>query len=452
MRRARALASLAVCAAAALAVASPARAAVAVLDDTPESLARAFERQPDGSPGLTAADAVYQLRTTPAVLPRYRQLARVQASALRGRSADAMAAVLRTAVAGAGSRRAFVDGIDAGFAGTDGANLARALDALSRTKGIKGAPPQASRRVHLYVSDPGPILTGAAWEGLRAAMARSGGVWLRTTTASATWSADEWMTWPAETARTLAAKGSSASRAHVVIGPGDPALSWRLARTGGACATLVGGVGGRDLGPDMSVFAAEFRRAFGAPGSKGGPSCLPAPSVPGAAAAALDAAAAQGPAGLELPPGAVLTPPLVSGEPAQLSVRVGSDPLGLAAAAGIPPEELWARGAITVQARAPGVVASAAVEGDGSARLLFTPTAPGPVDLVMVVDAAIAAALARAPAGTGVDLAGPLRAGGSDALLPRVIAAPGRWAIALPLYPYGGTVGDPVAEVVPPPA
>ena len=86
------------------------------------------------------------------------------------------------------------------------------------------------------------------------------------------------------------------------------------------------------------------------------------------------------------------------------------------------------------------------VEGDGAARIEFTPTAPGPVTMRLVIDQG---ALSRA-LGAEPEVVGPLRTAGVDpALVRRVVADPSGWALEIPLVQPGGAPGSPVLEIVP---
>jgi hypothetical protein len=450
MPRARALASVVAAGTIGLLAAVPAHATLVVLDDDAGSVARALRPLPDGGPGLSPWEPVYQLGTEPPVLPRHRQTTRVSASSLRGRDADTMAAALRRGVAASGAGHTVVDEVDADFGGSDADTLAEAFGRLAREPAPTPPLEPLSRRVHLYLADAGQVLTGRQWAGARLAMARSGGVWLRTTSSAAgPWTADQWLAWPTRTASVLSAGGSSVVRTHLVFGPGDPGPVWRLAQTGSACPVLASGPGARGLGPDVVSFVAGFRAVFGPPDSPTPPACAPAPALPASAAAALESAAERETTGLAIPSGGLLSPPLVAGEPAQLTVGLGADPLGLAAGAGLSPERLLTAGAIHVRADAPGAVARATVQGDGSARLAFTPRSAGPVTLTLEVDASVAGVLAGERAGTAAEVVRPLERAGSTVLLPRAVAAPGRWRLGIPLMRPGGVPGDPVLEVRP---
>ncbi|WP_217921488.1 hypothetical protein [Miltoncostaea oceani] len=447
MRPLRALGLCALAGAVGLATASTATARVSILDDDPEAIARAVQPQPDGSPGLGAADGILQVNTKPPVLGARQRVVRLPADDLVGRTPSRMAAYIRAAIKGAGSQRTIIDELGPAFRGRNGDNLAAALAILADEATSDAIEESRARRVHVYVPAAGDLLTGADWAGARLAMARAGGVWLRTSPSSGAWTGAQWQTWPAEMARLLAATGSSGSRVHVVLA-GDQAAAWRAARTGAACPVLGNGPGAQRLGAAMTAFVAEFRRAMPAPGADGPAACLTGPVVPDAGAAALEAAATR--PGLEIAPLGI--PPLVAGEPAQLTVQVGSDPFGLAAASGLAPEDVWGSKAAYVRLTAPGTVTAASVDGDGAARFSFVPSAPGPVTAVLVLTAPIADRMARARTGVSADLLGPLRRVGATVLPPRAVAAPGAWSVTVPIAPAGGAPGDPLAQVIAPPS
>jgi len=88
------------------------------------------------------------------------------------------------------------------------------------------------------------------------------------------------------------------------------------------------------------------------------------------------------------------------------------------------------------------------LEGDGVARVDFTPTAPGPVTMRLVVDEE---ALARGLGGEP-EMIGPLHAASADpGLIQRVVSDPSGWALSVPLVQPGAAPGSPVLEIVPPP-
>lgn len=193
----------------------------------------------------------------------------------------------------------------------------------------------------------------------------------------------------------------------------------------------------------------QYRNSFGFHASKRLPpaDCVSAPLLSRAGAAALVAVAGLEARGLEIPPGGLVSPPLVAGEPAQVTLSLGEDPLGLAAGLGITPEAAWRGLGVMVEVRGPGVSLDVPVAGDGSAPLEFTPAAPGAVAMRLVVHGAGVSNALGGPS----DLVAPLGATpGGGALLSRVVADPDGWSLAVPLRPAGGAAGDPVLVIVPP--
>ncbi len=249
---------------------------------------------------------------------------------------------------------------------------------------------------------PGALLTDPAWAGARLAAVRAGGVWLTT----ARWTPAQWLTWPSETANRLATSGSARNRAHVTIGAGDQTAIWTRARAGSACAVLANGPGGERLGSSASAFVAQFRRTFPAVENSKTPAagCTAVTTLSDSGARALNAAAADEGTGLEIPTGGLVTPPLAVGEPAQVTVQLGPDPLGLAAGIGVTSDDFWLAARAVVTARGAGVASEAQVAGDGSVTLRFTPTQPGTIALRLVMPGA---AVSRALGGP-TEIVGPL--------------------------------------------
>ena len=149
--------------------------------------------------------------------------------------------------------------------------------------------------MHLYVASPGPLLADdKSWTGARRAMSLAGGVWLEAYRGREQWTAEEWVTWPGEVAREMDSIGGERKRVHVLLrGGGDHAQTWRLARTGSACAVLGTGPGAYRLGEDAARFVAEFRRTFPAPRAPGPPAAPRPRRSPPAAARAVVAAVAR---------------------------------------------------------------------------------------------------------------------------------------------------------------
>ena len=127
-------------------------------------------------------------------------------------------------------------------------------------------------------------------------------------------------------------------------------------------------------------------------------------------------------AGVEMPPGTIDPPAVRVGRPAQVLVRLGSDPLGIAAAVGADPQAFWGSARATVSATGPGFAARGWVQADGSALLAFTPPQAGPVRMRLYVPSKPI-----------------LRALG--------LCSSGRWGVNSPLVAPGQPPGSPVLEV-----
>jgi len=294
------LGALAVAGAALSGAVGTASARITVLDDDAATIARAIAPRPGGASGLRLDDNLNQLPSTPAVLPFSRQAARVSGGAptastpsILGRGPAGMASLLRERVRTSGVHRVFVDDVGAAFAGDEGDDLAAALEILAKER-PSYAPVGVSRRVHLYVSSPGRLLADPGWAGARTALARSGGVWLKTFAGETTWAPAEWLAWPSESVAQMSGSASLAARVHVVFsGGGSQSAAWSLARAGSACAVLGNGPGGYRLGDDVDDFVAEYRRSLPITTTTKQPvtGCTGVPTLSAAGARGLDAAA-----------------------------------------------------------------------------------------------------------------------------------------------------------------
>ena len=415
-----------------------------LLDDDAATLQAMLADRPDGTPGLRVLDGLYQVTTTPAPLPIGRRVPRVAstggsatAPSLVGQGPEGMAAILASQILASRSGRVLVDDLGPEFRGAEGDDLAAALGILAG-EGL-------ARGVNFSVPSPGALLTDPAWAGARLAAVRAGGVWLTT----ARWTPAQWLTWPSETANRLATSGSARNRAHVTIGAGDQTAIWTRARAGSACAVLANGPGGEHLGSSAGAFVAQFRRTFPAVEDSKTPAagCTAVKTLSDSGARALDAAAADEGTGLEIPAGGLVTPPLAVGEPAQVTVQLGPDPLGLAAGIGVTSDNLWLAARAVVTARGAGVASEAQVAGDGSVTLRFTPTQPGTIALRLVMPGA---AVSRALGGP-TEIVGPLRAArASAALITGIVASPDAWELDIPLMNPGQSPGSGVIEVIAP--
>jgi hypothetical protein len=171
-----------------------------------------------------------------------------------------------------------------------------------------------------------------------------------------------------------------------------------------------------------ATLAAPVPLAAAAPGDPAPATCGTSkkPGPPKSPAIAEILASAR--AGVSLQPGAIEPPAATVGRPAQILVRLGADPLGVAAAAGADPQEFWGTAGATVSAAGAGFSARAWLQADGTARLSFTPPQAGPVRMSLYVPGdSIQRALGICP----------IR----------------RWGVHSSLVPPGGAPGDPVMEV-----
>ncbi len=436
--------------------AAVADARVTVLDGDAATIARAIAPRPDGGPGIRLDDTLFQLPSSPSVLSEDRQFARVSGGAaavgvpsLMGRGPVGMADLLAERAVAAGGHRVFVDELGPAFAGPDGADLAEAMQILSGRR-PSWASTGISRRVHFYTSDPAGLLADPQWGDARLAVGRGAGLWLKSPGTRGVWTAAEWLAWPAEAEALWRSAGESPSRAHVAFGAGDQASAWALGRTGSACAVLGFGVGGYRLGASVDAFVAEFRRTLPVTAVSKVPvtGCAEAPQIGLAGARALAGAVRAEGTGLAIPDGGLVTPPLTAGDPAQLTLQLDPDPLGLAAGLGVSPEAFWTAAQARVEVRGPGVSVDAEVGGDGAARMEFTPTAPGPVTMRLVIDGA---ALGRALGGEPDIVTWLHAAGAGAAVVRRVVADPSGWRLAVPLVRPGQAPGSPVLEIIPRP-
>ena len=426
----------------AAAVPGTAAARMTILDDDAATIRSATADRPDGSAGLRVADGLYQTPTIPGVLPATRRVARVQSTAdaigtpgLVGRGAAGMAELLGDRMLASRSGRVLVDDLGTEFRGSEGDDLAAALAILARSGLARG--------VHFSVPNAAALLTDPAMAGARLAALRAGGVWLDTTR----WSAAGWLTWPSETAYRLGTGGSARARAHVSFGAGDQTAVWNRARAGSACAVLANGPGAVRLGASVNAFTAQYRWTFPIDQGPKAPAadCSPVQVLSAAGARALNTAAIDEAVGVEIPAGGLVTPPLAVGEPAQVTLQLGPDPLGLAAALGISSEEFWTAAKATVTARGAGVVAAAQVAGDGSATFQFTPTEPGAIVLRLVLPGIVIPRALGGPA----EIVGPLRAVRADAaLITRIVAAPDTWELDIPLVNPGQAPGTGAIDVI----
>lgn len=399
--------------------------------------------QPDGTAGLSPADGLVLVAREP-VPPPPPSIDPIAAADLAPLGSYDMERLLYRRLRAADDHRVIVDELGPAFRGSRASRLARALDLLSERRAwfAKG---DLTRRVHVYVQAIGGDAGAKDRSALRSVLLRAGGVWLKAFAPGEPWADDQWQTIPAAVAGLARRPGeASGERVHLVFGPGDQDREWRLAGGSGNCALLLNGPGSYEVGADAQAFVARYRQVFGAAGTPAPTTCRGPSEVDDDIARALQAAVAFEATGVELSP-APAPPPLPVGAPARIDLGLGPDPLGLAAAFGLSSEQMWAYGGFRVLVAGAGTSAEAPVEGDDTARLLLTPTAPGPLQATLTVQGASLLALL----GPDADLLATLqRIGGDPTLLERVAADPAGWSLAVPVRPAGTPVGSPVAQVI----
>jgi len=310
---ARRLATLALIALAAAAIAAPGPAAprMSILYD--EGAAVRALTHPSGPGAPIGADrGAYRQDPGPGGIfdPQRRddahRIAKVPAAELAALSGEAMAQRIRREVDRPRhpnrSGLVAIDEIGNPFndrrgAGGPGARLSRAMAILA------GIPHRAggtyADRVHLYVAPAfgASIAAGrgpdhnlgrdgkphrATWRGVMPALARAGGVWLEmyhhSRAAGLTpMSAREWRTLPGDFSAYHASFGGDVGRLHLVLSQaralpagaparcgGPMACQWRLARsTPAGSAILANGPGAYRLGAQAIAWRAQYNRAFG---------------------------------------------------------------------------------------------------------------------------------------------------------------------------------------------
>ena len=142
--------------------------------------------------------------------------------------------------------------------------------------------------------------------------------------------------------------------------------------------------------------------------------------------------------GVVVPAGAIEPGSLTKNRPADVQVRLGPDPLGLAAALGVDPAAFWRGARAEVIAAGPGFSVRGRIRADGSAGLTVTPPSPGAVYMRLVVPAT---SIQRA---LGTPKRGEKRFKGGWYSLP---GGTGQWGLESALVPLGQPSGSPVLEV-----
>lgn len=406
-----------------------------------------------GEPGLSQFDQVFQQQPTERLLPASQQAWKVSGNngsratpTILGRGPAGMAALLRDRVRRSGAHLVFVDELGSRFRGQQGSDFGVAMGQLTTEQSIIEGKTVAER-VHIYVPNVSVLMAQPqAWSGSWDALIRAGGVWIEAYRQSAPWTAEQWLTWPGAFAREYVRRGGDPNRLHLLINGQDQAEQWSYARTGDACNILANGPGlyqTREAAPD---WVTEFRRTFGEGDAPvDGPSpirCTPSPQVPPETAAALANVFSGQDAGAELALGSLGSPQLFVGIENPLSVRLGPDPLGLAAALGVDPTEFWRSARAVVRADGDGWKATARLH-NGVAKLKVLPTASGPVKLRLIVRGSSINKALGGPRDLVTSFE-PFRET-MPALYRRMMLSPRSWRFATTLSLNGRGVGTPAA-------
>lgn len=453
MRRLRLAAALAAAALGA-AAAVPANARMTIIYDQPGIHDLLVQPGPNGEPGLSEADQAFQQQPTFAVLGPQNQAWKVSGATgtratptLINRGPDGMARLLRDRVRRSGGKLVFIDELGARFRGSQGADLSAAMRTLEGEASPAGE--SYARRVHVYVLAPAEMVAlPDQWAGAWEALVRSGGVWLEAYYRSEPWNPEQWLAWPGAFAREFVARGGDPSRLHLLL-TGDTVdeqlQQWSWARTGDACPLLANGPGAYRVDTAAPVFVQEFRRTFGTePAPVVGPSaiaCTPAPILPPEQARALSVPFSTDRVGYVLGRGALGSPRLYAGIRQTVTVRLGSDPLGLAAALGMSPSSFWSRARAVVRLEGEGWRAAGRLGADGVARIPVTPPREGPIRLRLIVPST----LIRAQLGSPKDLVGSFHPYAAELgpLYGRMIRSPRSWSLSVPLGLNGRNPADP---------
>lgn len=404
----------------------------------------------DGHPATGTAGWMQQQPNTVRVLPEEAQAAKVATGdgsavtpTIRGLGAARIAAVLEDAIRTAGGHVVFIDELTTAHRGAGGDALAAALQQLDRPSPWGGT---YARRVHVYVPTlPELIASPERWGPAWTALARAGGVWFQTYHGDrGAWTPAQWAAWPAAFRQRMTAAGGDVARLHPVLSGGDQNAIWDAALTGPACDLTRNGVGAFRVGADMAAFRTRLVAAFGSDGLAT-PTCR-ADGGDGAHTATVTALAGWTAAGTAPISGAVAPARVASRRTTVVRVRLGADPLGIAASLGVDPATFRAAAQPVVWALAPGHTTSARLGADGRAALTVRPTAAGPVRVELRIRAA---AVGDAAGSTGW-LDRLTAAGAGAEQLSAAIRFPDTWRLRIPLLDArGGPAVTAVARLAP---
>ncbi len=411
-----------------------------VIYDVPESVNVLLGVQPDGSPGLSPDDGLFQQQPAPVILPANRQVGKVSGGVgsaltpnIKGMTGQEMAALFRARVDAAGARIMFVDELGQGtaFAGVDGASLDTAMIQLAAAPFAGGGT--YADRVHMYVNPALLIGDPTAWASLWHAMSLTGGGWFEGYQGRVQWSPEHWLAWPRVLRDGLVARGMDPARIHVIVRGLGQAAIWANMRSGAACDLLANGPGAYRT-EDQAGFVREFRATFGTTPAPAGPSpvtCGPLPVLPEPRATQLADVLELERVGASIPSAALSSSRLPPGKPTTLTIALAADPLSLATRLGAAAPTFWTAARAWLTVTGPGINTTAPLGAEGSTSLTLTPAANGPISLALTVDGAAV----RQAIGPPVDLAVSLVRQRSRVgpVLDRMIAQPTMWQLTIPL-------------------
>lgn len=407
-----------------------------VVYDEAAAIAALAAPGPDGRPVTAAAGWLQQQPGTVRVLPDEALAAKVSTGAgsavtpsIRGMSAAQIAATLTEAIRGAGGHTVFVDELNTAYRGTAGEPLAVALAMMDHPTPWGDT---YARRVHVYVPTlPELIAAPERWSAAWTALARAGGTWFQTYHGDLSpWTAAQWAAWPAAFRQRMEAAGGDPAHLHPVLSRGDQDAIWAAALTGPACELTRNGVGAFRLGGDVAAFRGRLVAAFG-PDGKDTPACRTGTSDP-AHVAGVAALAGWAATGTTATADAVAPARVATGRATVVRIRLGADPLGIAASLGLDPATLDDTGQPVVWAVSAGHVTSARLGSDGRAALTVRPGAAGPVRVELRVRAA-----GLGDSGGWFDRLSAAGAGPEQ--LGAAIRFPDTWRLRIPLLAPGGS-------------
>lgn len=413
-----------------------AEARMTVVYDLPTSLLQLVSTQSDGSPGLSAADGLFQ--QVAGALPVDRQLGGLTGGVgtastptIRDLPPGEIVGLMTNEIDTAEAHMVFIDlGPDYDTAGPDAANLEAAMLTMAATPHALGGT--YADRVHLYLSRAGDIADPGSRPQFWHAMALTGGVWLEAYLGREPWPAEYWRAWPRALRDGLVARGMDPARLHIIVRGANQAGQWANFRVGVACELLANGPGAYRI-EDHLGYVTQFRDTFGVAPAPAGPSviaCQPEPVLDAGRAATLATVLARDGRTTRLPRTAVSASRVTPRTTKVVTIRLGADPLGIAGQLGTDPVAFWSAAAAHVTASGGGADASAPVTG-GVARLVLSPASSGPIALRLTIDGRAFRDWIGAPVDPVLSLAAHRPA--VDGVLHRMIGQPTGWMFTVPL-------------------